>query len=163
MGQKHGKAIYKEVSRPFLNLSLGGVNTLWEAFNDIADGFGINIHEFKEICAELAEELQLNRVKIDQRSEKLFRILDTDNNGLVDAIEFISAMACTSGMGVIDKLEFLFNCYDFDSSCRLTIDEMTLAMKSTVTGLCKLSGDTCPRDSEIETMSMDAFERRAGP
>lgn len=32
-----------------------------------------------------------------QRSTALFKLLDTDNNGLIDAIEFVSAMACASG------------------------------------------------------------------
>lgn len=66
MGQKHGKAVYDEAARPFVNLSAAAVGTLWETFNDVADGFGINVHEFKAICAELAEELQLNRAKIDK-------------------------------------------------------------------------------------------------
>lgn len=34
---------------------------------------------------------------IVQRSTALFKLLDTDNNGLIDAIEFVSAMACASG------------------------------------------------------------------
>lgn len=32
-----------------------------------------------------------------QLSTALFKLLDTDNNGLIDAIEFVSAMACASG------------------------------------------------------------------
>lgn len=66
MGQRHGKATYDSAARPFLNLSLAAVGTLWETFNDVADGFGINLYEFKEICAELEEELQLNRAKLDK-------------------------------------------------------------------------------------------------
>lgn len=66
MGQRHGKAVYDSAAKPFLNLSLAAVGTLWETFNDVADGFGINRHEFTEICAELGEELQLNRVKLDK-------------------------------------------------------------------------------------------------
>lgn len=66
MGQKHGKAVYDEAARPFLNLSCAAVGTLWETFNDVADGFGINLHEFREICSELGEELVLNRTKLDK-------------------------------------------------------------------------------------------------
>lgn len=66
MGQKHGKAVYDDAARPFLNLSFAAMGTLWETFNDVADGFGINLHEFREICAELGEELQLNRAKLDK-------------------------------------------------------------------------------------------------
>lgn len=32
-----------------------------------------------------------------QLSTALFNLLDTDKNGLIDAIEFVSAMACASG------------------------------------------------------------------
>lgn len=70
-------------------------------------------------------------------------------------------------MSVADTLEFVFGCYDFDGSGRLTIDEITLAFKSTVTGMCKLEGTggtrACPRDAYFEAAAMNAFERRAGP
>lgn len=66
MGQRHGKAVYDGAAKPFLNLSLAAVGTLWETFNDVADGFGINLHEFREICAELGEELKLNRAQLDK-------------------------------------------------------------------------------------------------
>lgn len=66
MGQKHGKAVYDNAARPFLNLSFAAIGTLWETFNDVADGFGINLHEFNEICSELGEELLLNRAQLDK-------------------------------------------------------------------------------------------------
>ncbi|CAM9158468.1 unnamed protein product, partial [Scytosiphon promiscuus] len=170
MGQRHGKAVYDSAAKPFLNLSLTAVGTLWETFNDVADGFGINLYEFQAICAELGEELQLNKAKLDKLSTALFNLLDTDKNGLIDAIEFVSAMACASGMGIADTLEFVLNCYDFDGTGRLTIDEISLAFKSTVTGMCKLEGartgadaglKACPRDVDFEAAAINAFERRA--
>lgn len=66
MGQRHGKAVYDNAAKPFLNLSLTAVGTLWETFNDVADGFGINLHEFQAICAELGEELQFNKARLDK-------------------------------------------------------------------------------------------------
>lgn len=66
MGQKNGKAVYDEAARPFLNLSFAAIGTLWETFNDVADGFGINLHEFREICSELGEELVFNRAQLDK-------------------------------------------------------------------------------------------------
>lgn len=39
-----------------------------------------------------------------QRSTALFKLLDTDNNGLIDAIEFVSAMACASGELLVSLL-----------------------------------------------------------
>ncbi|CAN0372281.1 unnamed protein product, partial [Scytosiphon promiscuus] len=35
MGQRHGKAVYDSAAKPFLNLSLTAVGTLWETFNDV--------------------------------------------------------------------------------------------------------------------------------
>ena len=71
-------------------------------------------------------------------------------------------------MSVTDTLEFVLSCYDFDGTGRLTIDEISLAFKSTVTGMCKLEGagglKACPRDVDFEAAAMNAFERRGeGP
>ncbi|GMI46711.1 hypothetical protein TrCOL_g1657 [Triparma columacea] len=159
MGQKQGKAVYAEAAVPFLNLPFAAIESLWEAFNDVADGFGITLYEFQEICAELTNELGVNRVKMDDKSDALFRVLDSDANGLIDAIEFLAALAVASGLTNRDTLEFVFKCYDFDGSQELTIDEVTLAMKSTLTGLCKLSSDSPPREEELEIQAMDAFEK----
>jgi hypothetical protein len=54
------------------------IESLWEAFNDVADGFGITLYEFQEICAELTNELGVNRVKMDDKSDALFKVLDND-------------------------------------------------------------------------------------
>lgn len=72
------------------------------------------------------------------------------------------------GMSVTDTLEFVLSCYDFDGTGRLTVDEISLAFKSTVTGMCKLEGagglKACPRDVEFEAAAINAFERRGeGP
>lgn len=66
MGQRHGKAVYDEAARPFVNLSAAAVGTLWETFNDVAEGFGINVHELRAICSELGEEMQMNRAQLDK-------------------------------------------------------------------------------------------------
>ena len=68
----------------------------------------------------------------------------------MDALEFLAATATCSAMSTRDKLEFVLNAYDFDGSQELTIDEVTLAMKSTLTGLCKMSEDAIPREEVLE-------------
>ena len=62
----------------YMQVSLPSVEALWEAFNDLADGFGVAKFEFKEICAELSNELGLNRIKMDEKSSALFNIMDAD-------------------------------------------------------------------------------------
>jgi len=61
-----------------------------------------------------------------------------------------------------DKLEFILNAYDFDGSQELSIDEVTLAMKSTLTGLCKMSRERMPREEELEVKAMHCFEDALG-
>lgn len=68
-------------------------------------------------------------------------------------------------MSATETLGFVLGCYDFDGTGRLTIDEITLAFKSTVTGMCKLEGGrngVCPRDTEFEAAAIDIFESRTG-
>ena len=60
-------------------------------------------------------------------------------------------------MSLDEKINFVFNCYDFDESGELTMDEMCLSFKSTLTGLCKLSGQPCPTELELEELAGAAF------
>ncbi len=71
------------------------------------------------------DELNVNRSKMNEKTAGLFRILDTDMNDLVDALELLAAVALLSGMPTRDKLEFILNAYDFDGSQELSIDEVT--------------------------------------
>jgi Ca2+-binding EF-hand superfamily protein len=70
------------------------------------------------------DELNVNRTKMNEKTSGLFRLLDTDQNDLVDALEFLAAAALLSGMATTDKLEFILNAYDFDGSQELSIDEV---------------------------------------
>lgn len=157
MGQKLGKASLLSSASPFTNLPRRAVLTVWQSFNDVADGFGISQDELEEICTELKDELNVSKIGMAGKSAELFRILDTDKNGLIDALEFISALASLSGMRLNEIMEFLLTCYDFDGKQTLTIDEVTLALKSTASGLCKMCGINSPREDLIEQMVSTIF------
>lgn len=45
--------------------------------------------------------------------DNLFVTLDTDNNGLIDALEMMIVLALLSGMDSIEKVYFVFSAYDF--------------------------------------------------
>lgn len=47
MGQKIGKALFVDDAKVFLNMRAAMLQQLWEAFNDIADGFGLTVAEFQ--------------------------------------------------------------------------------------------------------------------
>lgn len=46
-----------------------------------------------------------------------------------------------------------FRCFDFDESNELSVDEMTLSLKGTLTGLAKLTGTLPPDDLDLEDLS----------
>lgn len=135
------------------------IYSLWESFNDVAEGFGINVDEFKEICSVLQASLgHIRKAALERICETLFdSVLDTDHNGLIDALEMLSAITIVSGLRRKDKLVHVFNLYDFDESAEVTIDEMTLLLKSTMSGLCKFSGIAPPDERRLEMMSQTAF------
>lgn len=54
----------------------------------------------------------------------------------------------------------MYNCYDFNETGQISIDELTLALKSTLTGLCKLtSGVVCPTELVLEEIALHAFHK----
>lgn len=109
MGQLHGKAAYLRATTPFVNggsryatpsfsaavvvvvfervclilcvysASEKDVNKLWETFNDVAEGFGLNQDEACEICRALQPALEIHaKAEMDQLTTALFTALDTD-------------------------------------------------------------------------------------
>lgn len=86
-------------------VSRKGVTLVWRLFNEVADGFGISKEEMEEIMADLKDELNVSRLAMVEKAGGLFSILDTDLNGLIDALELTSCLACISGMRVAEILE----------------------------------------------------------
>ena len=159
MGQVVGRALYAEDALPFVNLQKNAVYDLWESFNDVAEGFGINLEEFKEICSVLqAPWGNIRKPALERLCESFFeQILDTDKNGLVDALEALAAITVVAGLSKTEKLLHIFNLFDFDESGEMTIDEITLLFKSTITGACKLSQIAPPNERSLELLSQEAF------
>lgn len=50
------------------------------------------------------------------------------------------------------KYTVILTSYDFDGTQQLSIDEVTLALKSTTTGVCKVYGKRFPREELIEQL-----------
>jgi len=131
-------------------------------FNNISDGFGIGIQELEEICADLKDELNVSRLSMIENIAVMFELLDTDKNGLIDALEFMSTFAGISGMRFHEIMDFVLKSYDFDGTSVLSIDEVTLALKSMSTGLCKISHLSAPREESIEYLVSMMFHDIAG-
>ena len=254
MGQRIGKASFEEDAKPFLNLPAHAINSVWTTFNLSAEGWGLRLVDFVGVCAPLGNVLGLDDPAMQLKAEAMFALLDTDGNGIVDALEFMATLVrsplpwflssrsegvtgqgsewrfcvlllmvvvvvvmvvvvlgmggdasnadgadvkrknsnrsaqmltvsppflCTSlgpglpacppaclpdstppcllacqgmlsAMDMPDKMRFVFTVYDFGESGTLLADEVTLAVKSTVEGLCKVSKLPPPSIAECE-------------
>ena len=85
-------------------------------------------------------------------------IFDTDRNGLVDALEVLASMAMLTCMPIKDKIDFVYSLYDFNSSGDITIDEMTIMLRTVASGTGKLDKTIkAPEVKEIEELTRWAF------
>jgi microtubule-associated protein-like 6 len=152
MGQKFGKCRLLPAAEPFARLPKRAVELVWRELNIIAEGFALKEDEFVEICACLARELEETEDDMVKRSCKLFGLLDTDQNGLIDSLEFFGAISAFSGMRHREIFEAIMSCYDFDGTKHLSLDEVVLSLKCVTTGLAKMTMEIPPRESALEEL-----------
>ena len=111
MGQRIGKAQLLDAAIPFSNLSTEAIQDCWDKFNEVAEGFGININVFKAVVSVLAMEVTGgDEDQMNDYAERCFSAMDTDVNDLIDALEFLATFALISGMSLDDKMKFMFDC-----------------------------------------------------
>jgi Ca2+-binding EF-hand superfamily protein len=70
----------------------------------------------------------------------LFALLDTDNNGRVDLMEFMSAVAIVCKGSFDETTRFIFELVDFNLNGSLSFYEMVLMIRGTVHGLLAMLG-----------------------
>ena len=79
MGQTIGRAPLPPGSTRFLNLPRSCIYDLWEAFNDVAEGFGLTVEEFQEIIkSSTLEYLSITERQLNMETDAIFRLLDDD-------------------------------------------------------------------------------------
>ena len=120
MGQKVGKACYIDAAVPFLNcelalrprhlcvhshasvappaVSFAAIEAMWDTFNNVADGFGINSQEFEEICFELGTELDVPKDRLDHFAREVYKAFDTDEVRVLSlgAVRTANTHACVA-------------------------------------------------------------------
>ena len=84
-----------------INLSLAKIRELHGGYKSICDNFAINLTEFETIFSS---------------SERMFQIWDTDNNGLIDALELFAGLIIFADSQAEDKIR----CKLFAYHIRLT-------------------------------------------
>lgn len=131
-----------------------------KATSDSRSGSGIDQRLAKE-------EKELNTTQFISKSNNnmyrsLFCIYDTDENLLVDSLEFLSSLSLISAMSKKHKLWYIFGIFDFDESGMLTLDEITLAFQATISGVLKIlqkPNFEKPTDAQIDLLVSNAFSK----
>jgi len=160
MGQAIGRGLIHADAVPFINLEPDRVEKLWSHYKLHSDGFSLDPDGLKHILKVIFEDDD----DFEQKCRALFARLDTDKNNLIDALECLATLASASGMKPQRKLTFVFDLYDFSESRELLLDEVTLLLKSTVTGLCKISlHETTPSLKEFEDLARLALKLEPSP
>jgi WD40 repeat protein/Ca2+-binding EF-hand superfamily protein len=143
-------------------------NIMKQAFHNLTDGFGINAEELGEMLTDLHDDLQLAPDVLKILSRTFFEVMDTDRNGLIDGLEYLSVMAICSGMKKTEIVEFGLSLYDFNNIAELSYDELVLALKSACSGLCKVHNPlvkhvrerlVMPSDKRLEEVASETFQK----
>ena len=173
MGQVAGTIKVHPDAIPFMYLPRGRVIDLREAFHDVAEGFGLTLEEFQDIIRfSLKEYLDTSEIyssyfdqKLNGMGQMLFELYHRGNerNNLVDSFEFICSICLLSGMSISEKLNFIFDVFDFDESGMISVEEFTLMLRCCLLGLFKvcsvLPGPAgIPNDSELSRFCSIAFD-----
>ena len=91
----------------YVNLPKEAVKSLWTSYNLLGEGWGLSLPEVK-LVFQSADFLQYFPDLFDEKViNDLFEVMDTDNNGIIDAIELFVVIALVSGMCTFCIFSFL--------------------------------------------------------
>jgi hypothetical protein len=96
----------------------------------------------------------------NEDGDNIHILFDTDKNGLVDALEVIAALTMLSSMTIKDKIDVIHNLYDFNGTGSITVDEMTILLRTVASGGGKMdNGIITPTTREVEELAKWAFRK----
>lgn len=89
---------------------------------------------------------------------KAFKILDTDDNNLVDAHEIFGALVLLGKGSLQDRMTLLFDIFDFNKEKEMCFDECVLMFRQTSAGLHKIVGFSRPPHKVIHNMTKQIWK-----
>ena len=95
MGQAFGLPLAHAGIRPFTNLPKEALQSIWTSYNLLGEAWGLEMADFKAIFLNAPHLMSLGFT--DEQLGSMFVAFDTDNNGIVDALETLSVLALVSG------------------------------------------------------------------
>jgi Ca2+-binding EF-hand superfamily protein len=91
-------------------------------------------------------------------SHRLIKTFECEQSNVVDVLEILSGLICAGCASIPDKITKLFSLFDFDSSEKITYDEMFIMLFTTLRAMVRLQGKGMePEDSDVEKMVDEIF------
>jgi microtubule-associated protein-like 5 len=104
-------------------VSLSRLQEFYGSFQSVCDNFSIDLTEFEQIFGA---------------NESSFIIWDTDNNGLIDALELFAGLAIFSESEFYQKISFLFYLFDFNGVGSLNLTDIEFMLDCCMSSIFKV-------------------------
>ncbi|KAG6960920.1 hypothetical protein JG687_00007963 [Phytophthora cactorum] len=186
---------------PFDNLRLHEIEAFWRAFYDSATSFALSKSQLRSICCRAVafgvSSLNNSNARVAEYADSAFDLFTdslmqsrwqqvhpgtrglqsqqyqspSDSLAAIDALEFLSAIAFIAAVPLDEKIDLLFDSWDMSEDGALDLDEFTISLKSTLSGLAKIlqptassratSVDTTADEEEIIMLAESTFREIA--
>ena len=109
--------------------------------------FGVDEQGFREL-------LQAAHSGCTSIVRDLFKTFDPNQAGLVHTLEVLAAMCAMSWGSVPEKIDFIFELFDFNQGGDITYDEMVILLCAALSGVVKIAKvGRLPEDPEMEMLT----------
>ncbi|RLN68841.1 hypothetical protein BBJ28_00002720 [Nothophytophthora sp. Chile5] len=158
---------------PFDNLRVHEIEAYWRAFYDHVTSFALTKSELRSICCHAATCVgapQASSSLVAEYAEAAFDLFadpsmqrrwqqlqpgtrlppsqqfpsTDDHSAVIDALEFFSSIAFVAAIPLDEKVDLLFDSWDLSEDGALDLDEFTISLKSTLSGLAKILRPVVP-------------------
>eukprot|EP00968_Pinguiococcus_pyrenoidosus_P003972 scaffold263_cov251-Pinguiococcus_pyrenoidosus.AAC.5 len=127
---------------------------------DIEHLYDRHQHETRGAFALSLKKLCVMTGLSEESGGKVFSLLDTDHNGLVDAFEALIAFCLVAQMKLTDKMNFVFGLYNFSGNGELNVDELIILIRTVAHAAAKIDSRVAMlRTDEAEALAMSFFRR----
>ncbi|EEY63980.1 microtubule-associated protein, putative [Phytophthora infestans T30-4] len=173
---------------PFDNLRLREIEAFWRAFYDSATSFALSKTQLRVICCRAVvsgvSSLHGSNARITEYADGAFDLFTdslmqrrwqqgqpgarglqsqqyqspSDSMAAIDALEFLSAIAFIAAIPLDEKIDLLFDSWDMSEDGALDLDEFTISLKSTISGLAKIIQPTSNSNATTSDTAVDEEE-----